>query len=381
MDAVAAELCCAAYHSESGTSEERLAVVRQWKVSGGPIVATSALGSGIDIPDIRLVIHIGLPRSLRDFVQESGRGGRDGQKSRSVIVVLDYRTTAQDPSDVPEKEDIQEFVRDTIRCRRTILSRVMDGRMDRMACEEGEELCDLCRTKEISMKDHSVEDHGVEDFDLMAIERKEEAIVRDEREWFTLEVQTMETFVRYLDGMRANCFPCMIFNPSYEKHSWCENRKKPGMPNVSDDLTAYKIWGNIFNRIKKLRGIITKKGNFQRYYGCYTCYVPQKLCNAWEPQDLEGNKFQRKGGKRCSYDELIKRIICTGLEAGLMDDVGVGVVRAAIRRLGCWLEDNTTWEDILVAPIRWNGSQASGVCLLFVWVLQLFEEQTGRRIQ
>ena len=50
-------------------------------------MATSALGAGIDIPDVRLVVYVRLPQSLRDFVQESGRAGRDSQVSRSVVVV------------------------------------------------------------------------------------------------------------------------------------------------------------------------------------------------------------------------------------------------------------------------------------------------------
>src|SRR5271167_1454506 len=37
------------------------------------ISATNALGLGVDLPDIRVVIHAGQPRKLRDYAQESGR--------------------------------------------------------------------------------------------------------------------------------------------------------------------------------------------------------------------------------------------------------------------------------------------------------------------
>ena len=42
------------------------------------VVATNALELEIDKPNIRAVIHVDRPRSMRDFGQESGRAGRDG---------------------------------------------------------------------------------------------------------------------------------------------------------------------------------------------------------------------------------------------------------------------------------------------------------------
>ena len=68
-------------------ADVRTQMQRDWLTGERQVlVATNAFGMGIDKPDVRFVVHCACPDSLESYYQEAGRAGRDGEKSRCVIL-------------------------------------------------------------------------------------------------------------------------------------------------------------------------------------------------------------------------------------------------------------------------------------------------------
>ncbi|MEW6492751.1 MAG: ATP-dependent DNA helicase RecQ [Cyanobacteriota bacterium] len=77
----------AAYHA--GLSpEERREIEASW-LSGKSqfVVCTCAFGMGINKPDVRWVVHFQSPQLLSEYIQEVGRGGRDGKPSDALTLI------------------------------------------------------------------------------------------------------------------------------------------------------------------------------------------------------------------------------------------------------------------------------------------------------
>jgi ATP-dependent DNA helicase RecQ len=88
------------YHAGSSLSRRQEAYLRFREPNDAILVATTAFGMGVDIPDIATVIHWHLPESLDAYVQEVGRAGRNrtflakavalslwGEKSKDSLLI------------------------------------------------------------------------------------------------------------------------------------------------------------------------------------------------------------------------------------------------------------------------------------------------------
>ncbi len=109
--AVAKGFKAARFHGQL-SSDEKLDIIHRFKSGDLRVVfATSAFGMGIDIPDIRGVIHYLLPESVEQYYQQIGRAGRDSKASWGLLLYSDKNVQVRKDDFIaqsfPEADDIR----------------------------------------------------------------------------------------------------------------------------------------------------------------------------------------------------------------------------------------------------------------------------------
>jgi ATP-dependent DNA helicase RecQ len=99
------------YHAGLSVQQKQTAF-DDWMTEKKPIiVATNAFGMGIDKPNVGLVIHYNLPSSTENYVQETGRAGRNEKKSFGVLLYNEndiYLQQQQTENSIPTILEVKE---------------------------------------------------------------------------------------------------------------------------------------------------------------------------------------------------------------------------------------------------------------------------------
>jgi superfamily II DNA helicase RecQ len=154
-------LQCSAYYRDMATDDEKARMVRNFTSGLEKLcTATSMLSLGLDAAGVRVVIHVSMCRLLLQYVQESGRAGRAGASSESVVLRACWQTKSRrvEKSLGYKLEPPAKDFLSADSCRRAAVDRHMDGRQDRRQCKAGEAKCDLCEQHPRGVKRKTIEE-------------------------------------------------------------------------------------------------------------------------------------------------------------------------------------------------------------------------------
>jgi superfamily II DNA helicase RecQ len=311
---LAEALGCGAYHSTAVDKERMLEAFREG--SQRIIVATSSLGMGVDIADIRCVIHADRPRSLLEYAQESGRAGRDGLTCEAVVIEQEGWMASVDSERTGEE---QALVRTYLwgeggeeRCRRVLLDGYLDGRTDRAGCEGGEELCDVCAgardARDVVTGERGGQEPGEGEGEMRRTflrQEQERSIPRaryvQRRQSEAMDMEWLRQQLQWWAGRCVMCSATAAGSSASAHHDLGQCRRP-------ESRVAQE----------KVR-MIEQSIRFAPYSGCFWCGVPQEVCDGWE--EKSGGGFRKAADRACQFKGVLVAGV-VGLALAYPDRVG-----------------------------------------------------------
>jgi hypothetical protein len=381
---LAKKLGCHAYHhhaiGKAGMLEDFI---------GGKqriIVATSALGMGVDIADIRCIVHMDWPFSILDYAQESGRAGRDGLRSEAVVIAHEGdQRRAEDQQTATEQAMVRLYAEGehgAAGCRRVVLDGYLDRRRtERVGCEEGEEKCDVCRGDggeseaegETSTAEGEVEDAEEEG------EVGEEGEVEEGEEARENRRRVFEQQERERRGPRETFMQDR--QQEFGEVEWLQRQlawwaKRCGLCEAAGDRKnsghdVRQCWRAESREVKAKIEEVDAGIKYERYAACWGCGAPQAICNAWE-EDSRG-RYQAVKGGICQYKGVL-----TGGLIGIVIGYGEIGERWIERLKGFGVDGAGPGRTIIEYLGRKQGlERVESSCLVreFCWITRLLVEE------
>jgi hypothetical protein len=303
-----------------------------------------------------------------------------------------------------EQQKVERFLSGAA-CRRIYLDQEMDGRVDRIRCEEEEERCDVCQESDAIMN---------------TLESQRRAYVRGEQE--------QDPFIDSGIFMPTSSMPCPSspprvpdeqINPDERVEFQAQQRQRQQQRlrcQGEVQQAGHAVW-DLENRldqwvgkcplcyVRKCTGSavnfqhtleecvdpeqelvaqevgVLQSIQFQRYASCYDCGVAQQICTQWE-EIREGNgKFVQIKGGVCQYDRIVRPVVAAIMVAGPLEVVDQAVW-SYMRAEGIWgaNEKLEASEEAEVKRwmLKWFGQKVIWGTIEASVLLQVFYRSTAR---
>lgn len=139
------------YHA--GLQRDEKTEVEQWfhRHDRAILVTTCAWGMGVDKKNVRTVIHLNASPTAEAYIQEAGRGGRDGSPAQAVLLwsAEDKKRIAQLPEKQRKRAAVLAAFAESGHCRREVLLEAL-GEKRAVPIHAGDESiacsgCDICQ--------------------------------------------------------------------------------------------------------------------------------------------------------------------------------------------------------------------------------------------
>jgi superfamily II DNA helicase RecQ len=278
-EVVSEALQCPFYRAKA---EEKGEVLQEWiQGPGGWIVATGALGTGINIEGIVYVVHIDRPYGLTSFVQQSGRGGRNGEVSQSTVVTRVQHSRGWKRREIMSEYSIEQVDEDAMtafiqsaQCRREVLARYLDGDIKGTDCKSTDSvLCDRCiiEIRKAAFEEVIQEGSAIDKTDETNESKEEDGQQAIAQTMYDMEEQD-EKMLRIMNRLQGGCIYCKLMflggeeeqaYSSTHTHLNCIDAKEVGC-----SVNSYKKWRE---------GV-----DFGQSKHCWECGLSQRICRRLE---------------------------------------------------------------------------------------------------